>query len=34
MNYLRTWAAAVRSGWKAGMRQYRKRWTELRKVAA
>ena len=27
------WWSAVRSGWKAGLRQFRKRRTELRKVA-
>lgn len=28
------WFAALRSGWKAGLKQYRKRFTELQKVAS
>jgi len=28
------WAEALRSGWKAGLKQYRKRFTELRKAAS
>jgi hypothetical protein len=34
VNALRIWWVAVRSGWKAARKQYRKRLTELRDIAS
>lgn len=31
---MKNWITALRSGWKAGLKQYRKRMTELNKVPA